>query len=254
MFTIIGILFIGWLGAVFVNYLADVLPMDRRFTTPKCINCGEKQQPVNYFLWPRRCTACGRRRGLRTWVVEIVLMAVSLWLWESGAGNLGYLWGWVLWTYFAVVTVIDLEHRLILHPISWFGAVLGFGLGVWQHGLLNTIIGGAAGYSMMFALYKLGELFARWMARRRGEIIDEVALGFGDVNLLGIIGLMLGWPGILAGLLLGILLGGLVSFLYLVGMLLARRYQAFTAIPYAPFLIAAALWLLFLKDILPAWR
>jgi len=32
---------------------------------------------------------------------------------------------------------------------------------------------------------------------------DEVALGFGDVNLAGIMGLLLGWPGITAGLVIG---------------------------------------------------
>jgi leader peptidase (prepilin peptidase)/N-methyltransferase len=151
--------------------------------------------------------------------------------------------------YFAVVTVIDLEHRLILHPVSWTGAVLGLGLGIWQHGLLDTLLGGAAGFGTMFALYLLGDRFARWIARRRGKALDEVALGFGDVNLLGVIGLILGWPGIVAGLVLGILIGGLVSFLYIVGMALVRRYQAFTAIPYGPFLVASALLLLFFKDI-----
>jgi len=93
--------------------------------------------------------------------------------------------------------------------------VLGLGLGVWQHGLLDTLLGGAAGFGTMFALYLLGDSFARWIARRRGEALDEVALGFGDVNLLGVIGLILGWPGIVAGLVLGILIAGLVSFLYL---------------------------------------
>ncbi len=176
-------------------------------------------------------------------------MIVSLWLWDSGAGNYGYIWGWVLWLYFAVVAVIDLEHRLILHPISWTGAALGLGLGFWQHGILDTLLGGAAGYGAMFALYLLGDLFARWMARRRGEELDEVALGFGDVNLMGVIGLILGWPGIVAGLLLGIIIGGTGSFLYLLGMLLFRRYKVFTAIPYGPFLITAALLLLFFKDI-----
>ena len=101
-------------------------------------------------------------------------MIVSLWLWETGAGSYGYVLGWVLWLYFAVVTVIDLEHRLILHPISWTGAVLGLGLGIWRHGILYTLLGGVAGYGTMFALYLLGGLFARWMARRRGEELDEV--------------------------------------------------------------------------------
>ncbi len=146
--------------------------------------------------------------------------------------------------YFAVVIVIDGEHRLILHPVSWAGAALGISLGVWRHGAGSTLLGGAAGYAVMLGLYALGEFFSRWMARRRGEALEEVALGFGDVNLAGVTGLFLGWPGVAAGLILAILLGGVVSGGYLLWMLARRRYRAFAAIPYGPFLALAAVWLL----------
>ena len=113
------------------------------------------------------------------------------------------------------VVVIDLEHRLILHPVSIAGAVLAAIFGVWKHGWVETLIGGAAGFGMMWLLYLFGELFAKWMARRRGGLANEVALGFGDVNLAGVLGLLLGWPGIVLGLFLTILLGGVVSLLYI---------------------------------------
>ena len=82
------------------------------------------------------------------------------------------------------------------------------------------------------------------MPKRRGEPVDEEALGLGDVYVAAILGLILGWPGITAGLLGGILIGGLVSGLILVWMVLRRNYHPFLALPYAPFLIVAALILL----------
>jgi leader peptidase (prepilin peptidase)/N-methyltransferase len=97
----------------------------------------------------------------------------------------------------------------------------------------------------MLLLYFLGELFGRIMAKRRGEPIEEVALGFGDVNLSGVLGLLLGWPGITAGLIFAILAGGLVSAFILARMMLRKEYQAFTALPYAPFLILAGVVFLF---------
>lgn len=90
----------------------------------------------------------------------------------------------------------------------------------------------------------------RWMSRRSGGIDEDEALGFGDVNLSGVIGLMLGWPGIAAGLILTIFIAGIVSLVYLLIRLLTRRYQAFMAIPYGPFLVASAIILLYFIDTL----
>jgi len=84
------------------------------------------------------------------------------------------------------------------------------------------------------------------VSRARKQPIEEIALGFGDVNLCGVLGLMLGWPRIWVNLLFAVLLGGLVSGGYILFMLVRKRYQPFTAIPYAPFLIIAAVVLIYL--------
>lgn len=147
--------------------------------------------------------------------------------------------------YFGLVVVIDLEHRLILHPVSLVGAVLALLHGWLLHGVFRTLIGGVFGFSVMLGFYYLGALFIRVISRMRGETTDEIALGFGDVNLAGVIGLLLGWPGITLGLVVAILMGGLVSALYLGLRLVTKRYQAFEALPYGPFLALSALYLLY---------
>jgi leader peptidase (prepilin peptidase)/N-methyltransferase len=96
----------------------------------------------------------------------------------------------------------------------------------------------------MLAFYFLGEVFVKYMSKKRNETIDEVALGFGDVNLAGITGLLLGWPVIILGLLFTILAGGLISLLVVVVMLIRRQYKAFSAIPYGPFMILSIFVLL----------
>ena len=143
-----------------------------------------------------------------------------------------------------LIAIIDIEHRLILHMTSIAGAIIGLGIGIHLHGIIPTLIGGAVGFGVMLAFYFLGEVFVRFMSKRRNETIEEVALGFGDVNLAGITGLLLGWPGIILGLLFTILAGGLISLLIVVIMLVRRQYKAFSAIPYGPFLILSILILL----------
>jgi leader peptidase (prepilin peptidase)/N-methyltransferase len=159
----------------------------------------------------------------------------------------------ILLVYLSVVLVIDLEHRLILHPVSIAGAVLGLGIGIFLrskqsiiYGITSTLIGGAAGFGIMLFFYFIGELFVKRMSKKRGLSTDEVALGFGDVSLSGILGLLLGWRAIFVGLFFAILAGGLVSLFIILGMLIMKKYKAFTAIPYAPFLILSAIYFLFL--------
>jgi hypothetical protein len=241
---VIGLILLGWLAGIIINYLADVLPYTRRFSRPACLSCTQGFSWGEY-LSMRACSACGHRRPLRVWVVLGLSIAATIYTGLNPSERLGFWPGWLLLTYFGVVVLIDIEHRLILHPVSLFGAALGTAYGIWLHGWQFTLIGGAAGFLIMLMLYWLGGKFAQWMARRRGQELDEVALGFGDVNLSGVLGLILGWPGITAGLFGAIMLGGLGSLLVLIVMLLSRRYQAFMAIPYAPFLIASAILLLY---------
>lgn len=88
------------------------------------------------------------------------------------------------------------------------------------------------------------------LSKSRGEEIEEIALGFGDVNLAGVIGLLLGWPGIIAGIILAILIGGVVSGGYLVLQVLRKKYQAYQALPYGPFLVLSAVVLLFISRLI----
>ncbi len=241
---------LGLLAGELVNYLADTLPYRRRITAPFCPVCGSELSWHNYFIWPRRCHVCGTRRLWRIWIVDVIATITAVWLWLSPPNNLNFLTGFLVLIYFGLVTVIDLEHRLILHPVSVAGAILGLIIGIWSHGLLPTIIGGVAGFGIMFILYMMGNFFVKLMSRRQGKEIEEDALGFGDVNLSGVLGLILGWPGILVGLILAILIGGFVSLVYMIGMLVTRRFQFFRAIPYGPFLITGATLILFFRNII----
>jgi leader peptidase (prepilin peptidase) / N-methyltransferase len=69
--------------------------------------------------------------------------------------------------------------------------------------------------------------------------VAPAGLGFGDVKLLGLLGLLLGWAGwgvLLAGVFLGLLVGALVS----VVLLVTRRAGWRSAIPFGPPLLAGA--------------
>lgn len=253
-------LVLGWLAGLFINYSADVLPTTRRFSRPACRECGTPFSWTDYLLL-RACRSCGERRSLRTWLVQVLAAASFVYFWMVPSKTLGIPLGMIVLVYFGIIIVIDLEHRLILHPTSLFGAVLGFIVGTYIHsridgflpGMGKSLLGGLFGFGVMYLLYWMGTLVARVRARRMqaaGQADDEEeALGGGDVYLAGVLGLMLGWPFIWNALLLGVLLGGLISIVFLLTLFLRRRYSSealMTFIPYGPYFILSAFYFLFL--------
>jgi prepilin signal peptidase PulO-like enzyme (type II secretory pathway) len=244
-------LLLGWFSGWLVNYLADTLPVTRRFSHPTCPHCQTPFRWVDYLLF-RNCTSCGERRSIRTLFVQAILTVAPVLIWMFPRSSFPFTLAFILFVYLTLVFVIDLEHRLILHPVSLAGAILALGIGIYlrsgtsiAHGITSTLIGGVFGFGIMLVFYFIGAWYVRYMSKKRGMPADEVALGFGDVNLSGILGLLLGWPAISAGLVFAVLGGGLISLIIIVGMLITKKYKAFTAIPYAPFLILSALYMLY---------
>ncbi len=243
----IAITVLGLIIGMGVNHLSSVLPYLRSGSLihhPICLWC---HNTISWrtFVFLAQCSRCHRYPRLRIW---LVLLGYPVLLWVLRlipASRINWWLGVITLAYFGLVAVMDFEHRIILNPISITGAILGLGTGWYLHGLPKTLLGGIAGYATMFILYYLGIAFSRLVTKMRNQPLDEVALGFGDVNLGGVLGLYLGWPGITAGLLLAIILGGSFSLFVILYRLITHKYQMFMAIPYAPFLLLGATLLLF---------
>ena len=251
MWIYLAIGLLGIVGGMLVNYLADVLPIKRRLVAPLCTHCGATQSWHGYLLWPRRCAACGTERSARVWFVEVAFVVATLALYalpEMRSVVDNFWMGYAILLFFGVVAVIDIEYKLILHPVSWFGVGLGLIVGLTLHGWQETLLGGVVGYGVMYVLYGLGALFIRLLGKMRGEAIDDVALGFGDVNLMGVLGLMLGPGNVFLNLLLSIAVAALISLLVIGWNLVRRQYRVGMAIPYGPFLILGAVLLLFFPE------
>jgi prepilin signal peptidase PulO-like enzyme (type II secretory pathway) len=237
----------GWFGGAVANWLADSLPVYRRPARLRCAHCGAARRPAAWSgvvdaLSGSQCRYCGARRGQRPWMLEVVAVVFALWLYRRDA-TLAVFWpGLLVGFVFLLIGVIDLEHRLVLRVVVIPSAIVLGIIGTLQpnRGPLKVVLGGLAGFVILWLMYLLGLAFSRWMARRRGAPLDEVAFGFGDVMLGGLIGLVVGWPGVVIAVVTGVLLAGVFSLGYLGWMALRGRYSAFTAIPYGPFLLLGA--------------
>jgi prepilin signal peptidase PulO-like enzyme (type II secretory pathway) len=76
-----------------------------------------------------------------------------------------------------------------------------------------------------------------------------MAMGFGDVKLAFLIGLILGWPYIIIGLFLGFLFGAIVGTI----MIILKKRQKDSEIPFAPFLLLGMFVAYFFGEIILNW-
>lgn len=143
--------------------------------------------------------------------------------------------------FLGLILTIDIEHRVVLIETSIAGLLLLFVYGLYLQGALLTAIGGAAGFLIMLLIYFFGIGFSKVLGKLRKEEITETALGFGDVYACAFLGFLTGWPFVVGMVVLAIMASGVFSLIYVMAKSLRKDYQAYTAIPYAPFLILGAL-------------
>lgn len=220
---------------VLVNWLADRLP-----AAPAA------QEGVPAPRAPR-----GRRA--RYAAVEVALAVVAAYLFvRYGASALSLILLFYM-TVFALIAVIDIEHRLVLNVVMYPAFVIAIleVLLSGRDGAIDAFAGYAIAQIVVLGFYLLGHVYLWLVNTRRGEPVDEVAFGFGDVTLATFCGLVVGYPRVLFMLILMILFGGLFALLYVVyRAVVAREYRAHTPLPYGPsILLAATIMLLWGREV-----
>ncbi|MEO7000224.1 MAG: A24 family peptidase [Ktedonobacterales bacterium] len=237
-----------------VNLLADrVIGEDEpKRSACQCARCGELLPHPRLItlpaLWRRgHCPNCNAPLSLRRPLVEATLALLTpLLLAHLLASNMApHLPLWAVFAFEALtvavlagVFVVDLEHRLIydiaIYPLGALALLLALVFD--RRALLPMVFGVVIGGGLFLIFYGLG-----WL------IYQQEALGFGDVKLAALAGLLVGWPAITTTLLLTAVSGAVVSLLLLVFGGVERR----SFIPFGIFLAAAAALTLLVAS--PVW-
>ncbi|RMG98077.1 MAG: prepilin peptidase [Chloroflexi bacterium] len=230
---------VGLLAGGVINVLADDLPRRVRPQRPHCGQCGYVYAPsgwlaIGRWLWGDRvCPECGARMRWRAVGVELttaVLFAILPLIITHPLTQAVYA------LYMAVlilIIVIDLEHRLILDmitlPGTLFAIAISYLLPPQENTMRLALAGAIAGFLIFYLIYWIAQFF-----------YGAGALGLGDVKLALLMGAMLGFHRIFFALMLAIMLGGVVSLL----LLLTRRINRHTYLPYGQYLAVAAIIML----------
>ncbi|MGB9672680.1 MAG: prepilin peptidase [Anaerolineales bacterium] len=200
--------------------------------------------PIKDYLTIAECEKCQHRKRWRSLIVLIISMVIPFWA-ASHIHYLTFVETLFAFVFLGIVAIIDMEYHAILLKEIFVGIILGLWIGIHHHGIWRTLAGGLLGFGMMFVLYYLGVWIQKLRNRQAqpGQY-EEEALGFGDVNLMGVLGLFLGYPTVFGGLILGIISAGIFSLWVILKMLIQKNYRSQYAIPYGPFLILGALLLM----------
>lgn len=225
--------FVGLLAGGLINALADDLPARRSPRRPHCPRCDYEYKPSAWLTLTRRfylgtCPECGlpaRNRPLLTELSMVVLFMALAWFREPVGDMVIYS---VYVAALFLVLVIDQEHRLVLHivtfPMTAFALIAS--LLLHDSGILLALTGAAVGFIFFYIAYLIGN-----------RLFGQGALGFGDVTLAMMMGAMLGFQGIFIALVIGILLAGLWGGLGLI----SGRMKRHSYFAYGPFLAIAGI-------------
>ena len=193
--------------------------------------------PVLSYLWLRgRCAQCRAPISARYPAIEALsALATAVVAWRYGYGAAAAC-GFVVTWFLIALTFIDLDVQLLPDsltlPLLWLGLLASLtGWAAAGQALprepVSAIAGAAAGYLSLWSVYHAFRL----LTGREG-------MGYGDFKLLAALGAWLGWQMLLPIVLLAALVGALVG----ITLILTRRQQRGTPIPFGPFLAAAG-WL-----------
>lgn len=192
--------------------------------------------PIVSYLWLKgKCRDCGAKISWRYPVVELLTAVLAVMLFIKFGFTLKFLAHFLFVSALLVVTFIDLDHQIIPDVITLPGIPLFFLAAVficrihWLEALLGLLIGGG----VLFTIAVLYEL----IAKREG-------MGGGDIKLLAMIGAFFGWKSLLFVLLCSSLLGAIVGLT----TILIKKQNMRYAVPFGPFLSAAAIAYIFWGD------
>jgi len=116
--------------------------------------------------------------------------------------------------------------------ISWWQASL-------NPTLTEALIGAGLGFGVFFLFYMGGFLYLRISAVLRGWAPEEVPFGYGDVMLITLCGLILGWRPLIFAMFLTVFLGSLGALIVIIYSKLQRRGGGMQiALPYGPYIVA----------------
>ncbi len=204
----------------------------------RCPHCGHKITMlenipiISYLVLGGKCSACETPLSKQYPIVELFTAIISVIVgWHFGVSWQAMAALFLSWCLIAA-SGIDISHKLlpdsITLPLLWLGILLSF-FNVFVD-LQSSVIGAMAGYLSLWSVFMLFKL-----------LTGKEGMGYGDFKLLAVLGAWVGWKLLFAIILTASVVGAVVG----ITMIIMKRRDRDTQIPFGPYLAAAG-WMVLL--------
>ena len=238
IFFQIVIFLLGLIVGSFLNCIIWRISVKKSFLKGRSI-CPKCKHQLTFFnliplfsflILKGKCRYCKKKISWQYPLVELatglIFLLISILFWNN-IPLMVFLT--IIFSFLIIIFVHDLKHLIIPDNVL-LPAIIIAGLYRIFEGLFII-----KSYSSLYYLLSMAVpcgFFLLIYIFSKGKWI-----GFGDVKLAILLGLILGWPNILVGLFLSYLIGGIIG----TGLVIFSKKHMKSEVPFAPFLIAGTM-------------
>ena len=245
MGLICGLAFVfGLLIGSFLNVCIYRIPKGESIVFPPshCPKCGagikwyDNIPVISYLILRGKCRNCGEKISPIYPLVELLTGALTAGVFCKFGLTFDALYYLLMVYYLIVVSFIDIKTMEVPVKLSYFALLAGLILSFFTqtHSFKEAVFGASLGAGIILFIIESYFVFT-----------GKEGMGYGDANIMAVVGAFLGWKKVI----LTLFLASLVGAVY--GLLTVRKREA--ALPFGPFLAVGALISLFFGDKIISW-
>lgn len=216
----------GLIFGSFINVCIYRMPLEKSIVKPPsaCPKCKYQLRwydniPVFSFIFLKgKCRYCKTEISIRYPMVEMLCGVIMLLLYQYYGLHWQLAFVSLIVFSLVIITFIDIDHKLIPNRMVITILIIGilYELVLRPVPLLDAVIG----------------FFAASVPLLLIAILSKGGIGGGDIKLMAVVGIFLGWKGVLIAMFLGAFIGALVGIVAIIFKKKSRK----DVIPFGPFL------------------
>ncbi len=256
LFSYLIIFFFGLIIGSFLNCVIYRLEKGQSFLSGRsfCPHCKQKLNwqdlipLLSLFILNGKCRYCHKKISwqyplveLATGILFILIMAFMAPMAFTAPAAITALWLFLIVSILVIIFVYDLKHYLILDKVIYPAIAITFiynSIFNWLYGSmalwLNSLIAAFIASAFFYSIFLISK--GKWM-------------GFGDVVLAFLMGLLLGWPKIFLALFGAFFIGAIIG----IGLVIFQKKTLKSKVPFGPFLVTGTLIALFWGQAIINW-